>query len=85
VLFIFVGVAWGFTVFIPETLAPVLLRRKAEKSAKQLARSVIPSRDSKTLFLRDPQDFPHSAISDDFSRTNRHLHELLYVFLLLTF
>ena len=33
-LFTFVGVAWGFTVFIPETLAPVLLRRKAEKIRK---------------------------------------------------
>lgn len=26
--------AWGFTIFIPETLAPVLLRRKAEKIRK---------------------------------------------------
>ncbi|KIM36325.1 hypothetical protein M413DRAFT_20550 [Hebeloma cylindrosporum] len=34
VLFILVGVAWGLAVFIPETLAPVLLRRKAEKIRK---------------------------------------------------
>ena len=33
-LFIFLGVAFIFTLFIPETLAPVLLRRKAEKLRK---------------------------------------------------
>ncbi|KAJ2933874.1 hypothetical protein H1R20_g3242, partial [Candolleomyces eurysporus] len=35
VLFVFVGVCWVLTLFIPETLAPVLLRRKAEKLRKE--------------------------------------------------
>jgi hypothetical protein len=30
----FVGACWVLTLFIPETLAPVLLRRKAEKLRK---------------------------------------------------
>jgi hypothetical protein len=34
VLFIFVGVIFVLTLFIPETLAPVLLRRKAAKLRK---------------------------------------------------
>ncbi|KAF5319809.1 hypothetical protein D9611_012846 [Ephemerocybe angulata] len=34
VLFIIVGACWIFTFFIPESLAPVLLRRKAEKLRK---------------------------------------------------
>lgn len=34
VLFMFVGACWVLTLFIPETLAPVLLRRKAEKLRK---------------------------------------------------
>lgn len=34
-LFIFLGVAFIFTLFIPETLAPVLLRRKAQKIRKE--------------------------------------------------
>ncbi|RDB29863.1 hypothetical protein Hypma_013845 [Hypsizygus marmoreus] len=35
VLFIFVGFSFALTLFIPETLAPVLLRRKAEKLRKE--------------------------------------------------
>jgi len=35
VLFIAVGVSWALSCFIPETLAPVLLRRKAEKLRKE--------------------------------------------------
>ncbi len=34
VLFIFTGVCFIFTLFIPETLASILLRRKAEKLRK---------------------------------------------------
>ncbi|KAG6864400.1 hypothetical protein C0991_009870 [Blastosporella zonata] len=35
VLFIFVGVCFIFTLIVPETLAPVLLRRKAERLRKE--------------------------------------------------
>lgn len=35
VLFIFTGVCFAFTLFIPETLAPVLLRRKAQRLRKE--------------------------------------------------
>ncbi|KAG6818566.1 hypothetical protein H0H93_003939 [Arthromyces matolae] len=35
VLFIFVGVCFIFTLFLPETLAPVLLRKKAQKIRKE--------------------------------------------------
>jgi len=35
VLFIFLGVAFALTLFIPETLAPVILRRKAERLRKE--------------------------------------------------
>lgn len=35
VLFIFVGVVFAFTLIMPETLAPVLLRRKAKKLNKE--------------------------------------------------
>lgn len=35
VLFIFVGVCWLFTLTIPESLAPVLLARKAKKLRKE--------------------------------------------------
>ncbi|KAG6811080.1 hypothetical protein H0H93_014585, partial [Arthromyces matolae] len=35
VLFIFVGVCFAFTLVVPETLASVLLRRKAEKLRKE--------------------------------------------------
>lgn len=35
ILFIYLGVCFLLTLFIPETLAPVLLRRKAEALRKQ--------------------------------------------------
>ncbi|KAG5643433.1 hypothetical protein DXG03_000941 [Asterophora parasitica] len=35
VLFIFVGISFVFTLFIPETLSPVLLRRKAARLRKE--------------------------------------------------
>lgn len=35
ILFIIVGVSWGLTLFMPESLAPVILRRKAERLRKE--------------------------------------------------
>ncbi|EDR06334.1 polyamine transporter [Laccaria bicolor S238N-H82] len=53
VLFIFIGVCFIFTFFIPETLAPVILRKKAEKLRKETG-------DDKYRTLEELEKLPFS-------------------------